>query len=106
MTMVIHERVSDLRGAGKWDAGTTRYIPLQGGSRSRLPIQDDPDYHRYYGFVGMSEELSATLHTMPALYQYLGGTPVVPEGHGSVFIHLILEQTLNRLKAQAEDAEK
>jgi hypothetical protein len=102
--MVIHERVADVKGVGKWDSGTTRYIPHQGGSRSRLPVYDDPEYRRYYGFVGMGEELTATVHTMDALYQHLGGTPVVREGHGSVFIRLILEQTLNRLKGQPEDA--
>jgi hypothetical protein len=97
MTMVIHELAPDHKGAGKWDPGTTRYIPLHGGSRSRLPVADDKDYRRYYGFVGMSEDLTAEIHTVHALYHYLGGTPVVHEGHGSVFVKLILDETLNRL---------
>ena len=103
--MVIHERVADVRGVGKWDLGTTRYIPVSGGSRSRLPVYDDPVYKRYFGFVGIDESLTAEIHTMATLYAHLGGTPVVHEGHGSVFVSLILEQTLNRLKAESE-AEK
>ena len=104
--MVIHERVADVKGVGKWDYNTTRYIPVSGGSRSRLPVYDDKAYHRYYGLVGVDEHLSEEIYTMPALYAFLGGKAILPEGHGSVFTGLILEQTLKRLKAQDEDAEK
>lgn len=105
MTMVIHERLHDQKGAGKWDLGTTRYIPMQGGSRSRLPVQDDPDYRRYYGFIGVDENQTETLYTIPALYSYLGGAPVVPAGQEGGFTALILEQTMSRIQAAraAED---
>ena len=73
--MVIHERVHDQKGAGKWDIGTTRYIPVQGGSRSRLPVQDDPDYRRYFGFVGLDDHLSDAVYQIAALYSHLGGAP-------------------------------
>ena len=106
MAMVIHERVADVKGVGKWDFTTGRYIPHNGGSRSRLPLYDDKNYPRYVGFVGVDEHLSADLYTMPALYTFLGGHAVVPEGHGSVFVKLIQEQTLARLQAEDEDAAK
>lgn len=104
--MVIHDRVLDTKGLGKWDIGTTRYIPVSGGSRSRLPVHDDPAYRRYYGFVGISEDLTPDIFTLPALYAYLGGAPVVQEGHGSVFVKLILDETLARLKASDEEKAK
>ncbi len=104
--MVIHDRVLDSKGVGKWDIGTTRYIPVSGGSRSRLPVHDDPAYRRYFGFVGISEELTADIFTLPALYAYLGGAPVVHEGHGSVFVKLILDETLKHLQAGEEEKEK
>ena len=106
MAMVIHERVPDVKGVGKWDFTTGRYIPHTGGSRSRLPLYDDKAYSRYVGFVGVDEHLSADIFTMPALYTFLGGAAVTPEGHGSVFVKLIQEQTLARLKAEDEDAAK
>lgn len=98
--MVIHERVHDQRGMGKWDLGTTRYIPMQGGSRSRLPVYDDKNYQRYPGYVGLDERLSETLYTLPTLYAFLGGAPVVPPGQEGGFTALILEQTTARLKEE------
>jgi len=98
--MVIHERAQDHRGSGKWDLGTTRYVPVQGGSRSRLPVMDDPDYPRYAGFVGVDERMSETVYTIPALYAYLGGSPVVPPGQEGGFTALILDQTAAKLAAE------
>jgi len=106
MAMIIHERESGLRGAGRWDLGTTRYVPIQGGSRSRLPVYDDKNYSRYPGFVGMSEGLTETLFTVAALYQYLGGAPVVLEGEGAEYTKLILEQTQAKIRTELEEAEK
>ncbi len=104
--MVFHERVSDNRGVGKWDFATTRYIPDTGGSRSRLPLYDDKSIRRYYGLVGIDEKMSEGMFTLPALYTYLGGAPLVREGHGSIFVSLILDETLKRMKAEEEEAEK
>lgn len=106
MSMVIHDRESDMKGVGKWDFATGRYIPLSGGSRSRLPLWDDKNYPRYVGYVGVDEHLSDTLYTMPALYAYLGGAPAMLEGHGSVFVGLIRQAAVDRMKAEDEDAQK
>lgn len=100
--MVIHERIHDQRGAGKWDLGSTRYIPIGGGSRSRLPMQDDPEYPRYYGFVGVDDRLSESLYTISGLYGYLGGAPSVPAGEEGGFTALILEQTRSKLLVAKE----
>lgn len=100
--MVIHEKVPDKPGAGKWDINTTRYIPVYGGSRSRLPLEDDPDYRRYPGFVGMDEHLTPDIYRITHLYAYLGGKPVIPEGPGGEFVRLILDKTLEKLEAAAE----
>lgn len=99
--MVIHEKVHDLSGAGKWDIHTTRYVPIYGGSRSRLPIADDPNYRRYPGFVGMDEHLTPNIYLMSQLYQYLGGKPIIPQGEAGKFTALILNQTTERLEAVA-----
>jgi hypothetical protein len=106
MSMVIHDRELDTKGVGKWDFATGRYIPLSGGSRSRLPIWDDKEYPRYNGYVGVDEHLSESLFTMAALYTYLGGAPAVIEGHGSVFVGLIHQAALDRMRAADEDAQK
>jgi len=106
MAMIIHEREPGLRGAGRWDLGTTRYVPISGGSRSRLPVYDDKNYRRYPGFVGMSEGLTESLHTLAALYQFLGGAPVILEGEGAAYTKLILDQTQDKIRKDIEDAEK
>ncbi len=100
--MEMHEQEQNIKGAGRWDMHTTRYIPVSGGSRSRLPIQDDPAYPRYAGFVGVDENLSGQLYTMAALYTFLGGAPLVPEGEG--FTALIVQMTMEKLAAEKTDA--
>jgi len=103
--MVIHEKVHDLSGAGKWDIHTTRYVPIYGGSRSRLPIVDDPDYRRYTGFVGMDEHLTPNIYLMSQLYQYLGGKAIIPQGEPGKFTALILNQATERLEAVAAESD-
>jgi hypothetical protein len=97
--MVIHEKVHDISGAGKWDLNTTRYVPVYGGSRSRLPIADDPDYPRYRGFVGMDESLTPSIFRISQLYAHLGGRPIIPPGDAGKFTALILGETVGRLEA-------
>ena len=104
--MVIHERTHDQKGLGKWDLGTTRYVPVQGGSRSRLPLIDDPDYHRYAGFVGIDERLTETIYTIPSLYGFLGGAPIVPPGQEGGFTQLILDQTTTKLQREKEEEDE
>lgn len=103
--MVIHEKVHDLSGAGKWDINTTRYVPIYGGSRSRLPISDDPEYRRYPGYVGMDEHLTPDLYRVAALYNYIGGKPIIPAGDEGKFTALILGQTEEKLEAEAAEGD-
>lgn len=97
--MEIHKPPRDKHGIGKWDLITTRYIPLSGGSRSRLPVYDDPEQRRYPGFVGFDEFLTPDIHILPVLYQYLGGKPLLQEGDAGKFTALLLGQTMERLEA-------
>ena len=102
--MVIHDKIHDLSGAGKWDINTTRYIPIYGGSRTKLPVKDDNEwgYPRYHGFVGIDEHLTEHIHLIAQLYAYLGGKAIIQEGPGGEFTALILGQNLERLAAEAE----
>ena len=97
--MEIHKPQRDKLGVGKGDLTTTRYIPLGGGSRSRLPVYDDPTQRRYVGFVGIDEFLSADISMIPTLYQFLGGKPVLQEGDAGKFTAMLLGQTMERLEA-------
>ena len=110
--MVIHEKFHDLTGAGKYDMNTTRYIAVQGGSRSRLPVQDDPDIRRYHGFVGIDEWLTESVFQIAVLFHLIGGKPVVLPGQEGSFAALILGESLQRLAGigaemvQAEEVEE
>ena len=100
--MEIHKPQRDKIGVGKWDLITTRYIPLGGGSRSRLPVYDDPDQRRYIGFVGFDEFLTASIHMIPTLYHYLGGKPVMQEGEAGKFTALLLSQSMELLEGDED----
>ena len=89
--MQIHEEGQDARGAGRWDSGTGRYIPMTGGSRSRLPLTQDADIPRYFGYVGINESLTPNISTMAQLYGHLGGGYYVPPGPEGAFVKMILE---------------
>lgn len=100
--MVIHDPIKDLRGAGQWELNTTRYVPVSGGSRSRLPIGHN-GIRRYHGFVGIDEALTEKISTMAALYSRLGGgLPPYPEGS---FVALLLEQAKKWIKPVAAEEE-
>jgi len=101
--MVIHEKVRDVGGQGRWDLNTTRYVPVGGGSRSRLPIADDPEYRRYPGFVGMDEHLTPDIYQVAQLYTWLGGKPVIPAGGEGTFTALILGEGMAHLEQAAEN---
>lgn len=103
--MVIHEKVHDLSGAGKWDINTTRYVPIYGGSRSRLPLADDPEYRRYVGYVGMDEHLTPDLYRIATFYSFIGGKPIIPPGDEGRFTSLILGQTIEKLEAEAAEGD-
>ncbi len=90
--MTIHERVDDAKSAGKRDAQTGRYIPVGGGSRTRLPVADDPRVPRYHGFVGVNASQSEDIFTLPALYAELGGMREVKAGEVSKLAGLVAER--------------
>ncbi len=100
--MVIHEQPQDVRGSGSWELNTTRYVPMSGGSRSRLPIGTN-GIRRYHGFVGIDEALTESIGTMAALYNRLGGgLPDYPEGS---FLALLLAQSKKWIAPAAADAD-
>jgi hypothetical protein len=103
--MKIHERTDDAKGMGKRDVHTGRYIPVGGGSRTRLPVTDDPRISRYEGNVGLDSCLSEEIHTMAALYAELGGLPVAQPGKDVKFARLLIDETLKRLKMQTAEPE-
>ncbi len=62
----------EVSAAGKIDEATTRYIPIGGGSRSRLRTHDKT-IPRYQGFVGVEGSQDEEIATIKALYGKLGG---------------------------------
>lgn len=84
----------DTRGVGRWDVGSTRYVPVSGGSRSRLPViyAGYEDIRKYFGGVGMDERLTDSLVTIGALYSYLGGGILV-NAQTAGYIGRLLEQS-------------
>jgi hypothetical protein len=88
----VQEGVKDVTGRGKWDGKTGRYIPMGGGSRSRVPISDDPEIPRYPGMMGIDPDQGEGIQTISALYSHLGGVPVVKPGKASKFLGEILER--------------
>ncbi len=62
----------EVGSAGKIDEATTRYIPMGGGSRSRLKTHDET-IPRYQGFVGVEGSQDEKIATIKALYSKLGG---------------------------------
>jgi len=103
--MYIHEYQHDMRGAGRWERATGRYIPRGGGSRMRLPVADDPDYGRYYGFVGIDEKHTPYIQTIAQLYHHLGGGAYVPPGEVGDFIRLLVDQAARQPMVMDEDEE-
>ena len=50
--MAEDEEIYSAYGAGKWDINTNRYVPIGGGSRSRLAM-DTRGIRPYRGFSGV-----------------------------------------------------
>jgi len=101
--MKIHPMQHDKAGAGRWDKATGRYVPMGGGSRMRLPLNDgDPNIRRYYGLVGMDEKLTEDLSTMAALYAHMGGAPKIEHGKAGTLTSRILDVVEEQRKAEEE----
>ncbi|MBI4082214.1 MAG: hypothetical protein HY423_06335 [Candidatus Lambdaproteobacteria bacterium] len=106
--MKMHQIPYDLKGSGRWDVNSRRYLPKSGGSRSRLSILDDPTIPRYPGFVGIDGHLTDSIDSLAKLYAHLGGAPVIPEGKAGEFLRLcseLADSRLAKLAKAAEDAE-
>jgi len=101
--MIIHPKRTDSRGAGRWNAATGRYVPMFGGSRSRLPIADSSAIRRYHGYVGVDERLSEDLDSVTALYRYMGGAPLIPEGPAGEFMSRIYEESQKWVTGGGDD---
>jgi hypothetical protein len=101
--MQIHQADSNVSGAGRWDKATGRYIPMHGGTRSRLAMYDtDPKIPRYYGFVGIDERLSDTISSVHALYKHMGGAPKIAAGAAGTLASRIQSVMEDQRKAEAE----
>jgi hypothetical protein len=96
--MIMHDAKYDKRGAGRWDPDTTRYIPQQGGSRSRLSMKDSESIPRYHGFVGLDERMSGDINSVHALYDYLGGKPAIPSGPAGPYVRMLMELSMKWMK--------
>jgi hypothetical protein len=101
--MTIHERQDDSKGLGKRDRKTGRYIPIQGGSRTRLPVEDDKRIPRYEGNVGLDAALSETIFTMPTLYAKLGGLPIITAGKTSKLSGLVIGEGQRQLETETAE---
>ena len=90
--MFLHDNVRDSLVAVGRHRESGRYIPMAGGSRSRLPIKTGK-VPRYYGLIGIDEHLSESIGTLDALYSKIGGRALIPEGKAGEFVKLLLGLT-------------
>lgn len=70
--MADDEEVYSAHGAGKWDINTNRYVPIGGGSRSRLAM-GTKGIRPYGGFSGIDEKDANKPESMGGLYARLQG---------------------------------
>ena len=98
---VAAKRVRDVYGGGKWDAGTGRYVPVGGGSRTRVFVADDKHIPRYAGMLGVDPQQGTNIATMGALYSHLGGMSVVKQGAPKFLAEIAERKPV--IKVEAED---
>lgn len=88
--MAKDEPTFGAHGVGKWDVGTNRYIPLSGGSRSRLPM-DTKGIRPYRGFSGVDERVENEIDDIGTLYSKLkGGSRITSQD--AAFLELAIEE--------------
>ena len=86
------------RVGGRRDLETGRYIPMMGGSRSKLSAADG-EYPRYAGSMGIDKGLAAKISTMEALYHHMGGFPsYMPAGSLSASISELVEEAESKTR--------
>ena len=66
------ELENSAHGAGKWDIGTSRYIPIGGGSRSRVE-EHAGSIRPYLGFAGLYRKGEEKFDSIKGLYSKIGG---------------------------------
>ena len=71
-TMADDEDTTGSGGGGKWDVNTNRYIPMGGGSRSKLPLKIK-GIRPYQGFTGIDRPEERKLDTVEDLILEMGG---------------------------------
>ena len=92
----------EARVGGRRDLATGRYIPMTGGSRSRLPAAGG-EYPRYAGSFGIDKKLTAKISTMEALYQHMGGfASYMPGGALSATISELVEEAQSKNRQDRE----
>ncbi|MCH7476966.1 MAG: hypothetical protein IIA14_02565 [SAR324 cluster bacterium] len=90
------------RVGGRRDLATGRYIPMTGGSRSRLPAAGG-EYPRYAGSIGIDKKLTAKISTLEALYQHMGGfASYMPGGALSATISELVEEAQTKTRQDRE----
>jgi hypothetical protein len=104
--MQFHKAQFELRGLGQWDAGTTRYVPMSGGSRSRIPLifPGYEDIRRYYGGVGMNEGLTESIHNIGDWYRHIGGGILVTP-QTAAYVSRLIEQSAKWMHGAVESSE-
>ena len=88
--MKIH-RKPEKKNAGKYDIESGRYVPIGGGSRSRLPVADDDKYRRYPGLVGIDERLSEDIYRVSHLYNHITSSIEIPTGPKGEYLRNVYE---------------
>ena len=92
----------EARVGGRRDLATGRYIPMTGGSRSKLPTAGG-EYPQYAGSIGIDKELTAKISTMEALYQHMGGfASYMPGGALSATISELVEEAETKTRKNGE----
>lgn len=66
------EQTYSAYGAGKWDIGTTRYIPIGGGSLSRVKAKSG-SIRPYRGFAEIYRQGEEQFDSIKGLYSKIGG---------------------------------
>ena len=102
--MKIHKK-SEKKNAGKYDIDSGRYVPISGGSRSRLPIADDDKFRRYAGLVGIDERLTEDIYRVSHLYHYISHPIEIPEGPEGEYLRQV-HQLIDPEKRKAMNLEE
>lgn len=83
--MAAERQFYGMHGIGKWDAGTGRYVPIGGGSRSRLELAIK-GLRPYRGFRGVDSLDTVKIDSISLLYAKLEeGLEKIERGNAYLF---------------------